>query len=55
MYGGYVVELKTMIDNQFDMKRLKCTNNNLEGREIELRGFRTKSENEIQGFHKDEF
>ena len=24
-------ELKTMIDNQFDMKRLKCTNNNLEG------------------------
>ena len=24
-------------------------------REIELRGFRTKSENEIRGFHKDEF
>ena len=22
--------------------------------EIELRGFRTKSENEIQGFHKDD-
>ena len=50
-----LLELKTMFDNQFNIHAIKMPEKLFRRRDIEFRGFCTKSENKIRGFHKDEF
>ena len=48
-------ELKTMFDNQFDMKRLKCTNNNLEGGKLSYEVFALNPKMRFEVFTKMNF
>ena len=48
-------ELKTMFDNQFDMKWFKCTKNNLEGGKLSYEVFALNPQMRYEVFEKMNF
>ena len=48
-------ELKTMFENYFDMKRLKCTKNNLEGGKLSYEVFALNPKMRYKVFKKMNF